>query len=107
MFAHDFRVILSDFKTFQVDPEGFRMIPERPRVFLERLGAVKVPKSQKMFKNFRRFFFFGRKIICWESFETVFAEVSDRTELILGGKRSFKVCVRSRTNDCARTLTVL
>ena len=33
----------------------------------------------------------GRKIICCESFETVFAEVSDRTELILGGKRSFKV----------------
>ena len=45
----------------------------------------------KFFKNFRPIFFFGRKIICWESFEPVFAEVSDRTELILGGKRSFKV----------------
>ena len=29
----------------------------------------------------------------------MFAEVSDRTELILGGKRSFKNCARSRTND--------
>ena len=47
---------------------------------------------QKNFKNFRRTKnFFGRKIICWESFEPVFAEVSDRAELILGGKRSFKV----------------
>ena len=54
----------------------------------------KVRKSFNFFFNSKKipdFVFFGRKIICWESFEPVFAEVSDRTELILGGKRSFKV----------------
>ena len=54
MFSHDFQVIFCDFKTFQVDPEGFRRILERPRAFSERFGAVKVPKSQIRFKNFRR-----------------------------------------------------
>ena len=62
-------------------------------------------KSRKV-KNFQKVLatniFFGRKIIRWELFETVFAEVSDHTELILGGKRSFKVW-RTVTYERLRT----
>ena len=70
------------------------MSPDDSGAFQTVFGAFrscsspeKSKKHSKMFADF----FFSRKIICWESFETVFAEVSDRTELILGGKRSFKV----------------
>ena len=66
---------------------------------LKKLKSPKIVQFFFLIQKCSPIFFSGRKIICWESFETVFAEVSDRTELILGGKRSFKVCVRSRTND--------
>ena len=89
--CNSFSEIFSDYRAFQVYPECFRMIPERPRVFSDRFGGVKVPKSQNISKTFAEIFFLGRKVICWESFETVVAEVSDRMELILGGKRPFKV----------------
>ncbi len=46
MFSHVFRMIFSDFREFQVDPECFRMIPERPKAFSDRFGAIKVSKSQ-------------------------------------------------------------
>ena len=97
MCSHVFRVIVSDLKTFQVDPEGFQMIPECPRAFSERFGAVKVLKSQANVQKTIVDCFFGRKIIWWESFETVVAEVSDRLELIVGVNGRSKFGVRSRT----------
>ena len=75
-------MIFSEFQSFQVISECFRMIPERPRPFLERSGAVEAPKSQIFSKMFADIFFFGRKIICWESSETDLGEVSGGLELI-------------------------
>ena len=62
-------------------------------------------KVRKSFKKISKIFAEKKsrpKNNCWESFETVFAEVSDRTELILGGKRSFKVW-RTVTYERLRT----
>ena len=68
------------------------MIPERSRSFSERFGAAEALKSQICFKNVRRpKFSFGRKIICWESFEMGFVGVLGGLELISGAKRSFEV----------------
>ena len=76
-------MIFSEFQAFQVISECLRMIPERPRPFSERSRAVKVPKSPNISKKNRRpNFLFGRKIICWESSETDFGEVSGGLELI-------------------------
>ena len=77
---------------------------ERPRAFSGSFGAVKVLKISKNQKLSTTKKNFGRKITCWELFETVVAEVSERMELILGGKRSFEVwrtapCVRLRTYE--------
>ena len=71
--------------------ECSRMVPERPRPFSERSGAVEVRKSQKFSKkNVDQKLLFGQKIICWGSSETVFAGFSGHGGPILNGKRSIK-----------------
>ena len=45
-------MIFSEFQAFQVISECLRMIPERPRPFPERFGAVEAPKSQIFSKMF-------------------------------------------------------
>ena len=69
-------MIFSEFQAFQVISECLRMIPERPRPFPERFGAVEAPKSQIFSKMFAGQKKIGRKIICWQSSETDFGEVS-------------------------------
>ena len=64
------------------------MIPERSKLILERFGAVTAPESQ-IFSKSSPATFFCRKIICWESFEMDFGEVSAALELISGGFKIF------------------
>ena len=78
------------------------MIPERSRSFSERFAEVEAPKSQIFSKMFADQFFSDRQIICWESFEMYFGEVSGGLELISGGKRSFEAW---RTAVCGVQIT--
>ena len=101
-------VIFSQFQAFQVISECSRMVPERPRPFSERSGAVEVRKSQNFLKQIVDQFFFGQKIICWGSSETVFAGFPGHGGPILNGKRSFKVTpppseARSERSEVVRT----
>ena len=85
MFSYDLSMIFNDFcdfQAFQVISECLRMIPERPRPIPERFGAVEAPKSQIFSKMFADKQKNDRKIICWESSETDFGEVSGGLELI-------------------------
>ena len=95
MFLDDSRVIFGHFLRFPDIPGRFRMFPDDSGAFQIVFAAFlicEIPeKSHVCLKESPTAFFVGRKIICWESFEMDFDEVSWGLELISGGKRSFEV----------------
>ena len=95
VFADDCWMIFGHFQSIPSLPSHFRMFPEGSGASQALFGAFRSCRSRKKTNIFKKqcrpTFFFGQKIICWGSSETVFAGFPGHGGLILNGKRSFKV----------------